>query len=378
MGRSRMRGKGEGSVYQRADGYWVASVEAGICRGAHDRRDGTRCGGGERRKLRAVRRYKADAVAELADLARQATGDGVVPDRTTTVAKFVTWWLDTVKAPDLQPSSLRQYRAYVEPIVRFLGSHKLYRLARGHVQAMLAELEREGASAATRAAVLGRILKPALGYAVDSEMVPRNVAAGVQVAVKYVPKTDDTPEVAEVKAILQAAEGDRLYPMVFLALKYGLRLGELLNLSWTDIDLAAGELTVRRSKTDAGLRTLPLLPDALKVLKAHRKAQAAERVQAPGWPAGDAVFTGSYYGQPGHALSPEQARKAWHAVCERAKVSRRRFHSSRHAAATMMLEDGVELPIISAILGHANVGVTSTVYARVRKDLLRKGLRATG
>jgi len=55
MDQRKRRGHGEGAVYQPADGYWVASVEAGRCSGGHARKDGTHCPGGERRRARIVR-----------------------------------------------------------------------------------------------------------------------------------------------------------------------------------------------------------------------------------------------------------------------------------------------------------------------------------
>jgi integrase len=52
----------------------------------------------------------------------------------------------------------------------------------------------------------------------------------------------------------------------------------------------------------------------------------------------------------------------------------RRFHVSRHTAATLLLEAGVPLEVVSAILGHANISMTADIYAKVRSDLKRRGL----
>ena len=61
----------------------------------------------------------------------------------------------------------------------------------------------------------------------------------------------------------------------------GLRIGELVDLRWRDVDLAAGHITVRAAKTDAGARTIDLLPvlrDELTPLKASAKPHSHERV----------------------------------------------------------------------------------------------------
>ncbi|HET6950017.1 MAG TPA: site-specific integrase, partial [Acidimicrobiales bacterium] len=158
----------------------------------------------------------------------------------------------------------------------------------------------------------------------------------------------------------------------------GLRLGELLDLRWGDIDLTSKELIVRRSKTAAGVRTLPLIPEAVRVLKAHRRRQ---KVHALG---------GYLFPSPaGARRSPQRTRTTWSSILadagvghrcrncgstEKCSTAVRRFHSSRHTAATLLLEAGVELEVVSAILGHANIAVTAGIYAKVRSDLKRKGL----
>lgn len=80
-----MRGQGEGSIYRRGDGYWVGQVEIG------------HYPNGRRRRARVVRRYRADVVEALDELRRQVR-DGVVPDRTRSVATFLAFWLDEVAA----------------------------------------------------------------------------------------------------------------------------------------------------------------------------------------------------------------------------------------------------------------------------------------
>jgi len=55
-------------------------------------------------------------------------------------------------------------------------------------------------------------------------------------------------------------------------------------------------------------------------------------------------------------------------------VGRRRFHASRHTAASLLLDRGVPLEVVSAILGHASLSVTADVYARVSMDAKRRAL----
>ena len=166
---------------------------------------------------------------------------------------------------------------------------------------------------------------------------------------------------SEAHAVLEAAADDRLYALWWLALSYGLRIGELLDLRWTDID--DDQLHVRRSKTAAGVRTLPLIPEAKAVLREHRRAQAVHSIDGY-------VFCRA----DGRPIDERRIGERWAVLLAEAGVEHRRFHSTRHTALTLLLEDGVPLEVVSAIAGHSSISVTADVYARVRGDLMRRGL----
>ena len=364
-----MRGKGEGSIYRRADGYWVGQIEAG--RDAH----------GRRRRLRVVRKRKADVMPALDEL-RGQTRDGVLPDRTRTVATFLTFWLDDVIAGQVAPSSLAEYRKRVDRITPTIGHVKLGKLTTAHVQVLANDLaERYPRGVKTRQTTLAT-LRQALRWAVAADLIPRNPAEHVSGPRQATAKIDDTLTAAEAHAVLEAAEGDDLEALVWLALRYGMRLGELLDLRWSDIDLDAGEITIRQAKTRAGVRDLPIIPDADRVLRAHRS-------RAPMLGADGLVFATA----AGTRRSPQRTREDWSRILDAAGIEHRcrncgtpdpcstavrRFHASRHTAATLLLEDGQPLEVVSAILGHANIGVTADIYAKVRSDLKRQALTGRG
>jgi integrase len=335
--------------------------------------------GGERRKVRAVRRYKADVIEALKDLKRQVD-DGVVPDRTRSVEQFLDWWLDTVMVDQVSPDSLSEYRKRVRRMTPVIGNVKVGKLTTGHVQQVARHLTvTYPRSAKTRSTTLAT-LRQALTWAMTATppILYRNPAEGVKSTGVEVAKTDDALDADEAKAVLAAARGDDLYPLVWFALKYGVRLGELLNLRWTDIDDAKEEMTVRKSKTAAGVRTLPLTDEAKAVIAAHRKAAKVMALDGH-------VFTDAV----GVPRKPQGTRVLWSGLLEKAGISHmcrncgsgeacstavRRFHASRHTAATLLLEAGVALEVVSAILGHASIKITADIYAKVRNDLKRKGL----
>lgn len=353
------RGKGEGSVYQTKDGRWVAQVEAG------------RATTGRRRYARATRRTKAEALKALTDLQRQVAA-GVAADRTLTVAAYLDRWCDDVLPySGVTDSTVQKYRwvcgTWIKPRI---GTVRLDRLTPAHVQTMLRDLERS-AGLAPRSRLQARtVLRRALAHAQRTDLVTRNAAALAEP-----PKANGLPRDAltaeEAAAVLAAAAGHRLEALAVLALRLGMRRGELVALDWPDIDLEAGELTVRDAKTSAGRRTLPLVAGTLDALRRHRARQRTERIAlGPRWRAGEAVFAN----EPGERLTGRQALAVWHQWTETAGLGRRRFHASRHTCATLLLARGVPLEIVSAVLGHASLAITADVYAHVGTDAKRRAL----
>jgi integrase len=350
------RGHGEGSIYRRADGYWIAQVEAG------------RDANGKRRYSRAVRRRRVDALEALKQLNRHRDL-GVVPT-TTTVADYVNLWLDDVAPTTVTPITIKSYRKVARSWVNpYVGQIKLAKLTPNQVAGMLTALERDGKSARSRRYAL-TVLRRALGSAVRSEIVPRNVAALVD-GPKLPRPRKDALTADEARLVLAQAAGDRWEALAVLALKLGLRQGELLALKWADVDLEARELVVADSKTDAGLRTIPILDDVAAVLRQHRSSQREDRMRAgPLWRDGGHVFTW----EDGRPISARSCLRWWHELTEAAGIGRRRFHASRHTCATLLLEADVPLEVVSAVLGHANLSITADIYGRIGADAKRRAL----
>jgi len=137
---------------------------------------------------------------------------------------------------------------------------------------------------------LHAVLRRALNQAHRWGLVPRNVATLVDLprSVRYEAPAI-TPE--QARAILGAVYGDRLEALITLTLATGLRQGEALALRWSDIDLDAGSLTVRRALSRVGgevrfdepkaaRRTVAIPASVVGVLRTHRKQQAEEQLWA--------------------------------------------------------------------------------------------------
>lgn len=363
----RTRGKGEGSIYQRDDGRWVGEVER------------PRSSGGRRRRARIVRRTRQEVIDGLPALRARVASGGVSADSTTTVDAYLRYWLTEVKTSEVSDRSIAIYTNCIERAKPHIGNVRLAKVAKPHVQSLVNGLVADGYAPKTIKTTL-TMLRQAFTWAIP-DLVSHNPAVGVK-GPKATKTIDDTLTYDETLSVLAAAQGDRYEALYWLALKYGLRIGELTGLRWADVDLDADSLTVRKSKTAAGERTVPLLPEAKAVLTTHRRRQSVQAID--GW-----VFVAPRGGR----IHDREVTRLWNELLERVGIEHRcrecgtgrtcyttvrRFHASRHTAATLLLNAGVPLEVVSAILGHAKIAITADLYARVQSDLKRKGLETLG
>jgi integrase len=142
-----------------------------------------------------------------------------------------------------------------------------------------------------------------------------------------------------------------------LAAYCGLRACEIKGLQWKDIDLAAGLLDIRHSKTPAGWRT----PTLNKVC-----SDALAGLQAAALTAGSA--------EPEHHVFPTNWRSAWRSIRREAGIQVR-FHDLRHTAVTMMAEKGLPDLTIMAQVGHVSPAMMKT-YSHIRRQALNQAAAA--
>lgn len=166
------------------------------------------------------------------------------------------------------------------------------------------------------------VLKSALEHAVREDELPRNVARNIKSGTPR-PRRFEPLTVTEARRFLASVEGHRLQALFELALRTGLRKGELLGLRWADLDLDSGTASIRRTRQrtpTAGLTTLPtktvsserriaLPTECAHSLKHHRERQNREREAAgAGWTDTGFVFTAPD-GSPTDPSSPRCARR---------------------------------------------------------------------
>lgn len=320
------------------------------------------------------------------------------------------YWLETVAVHRLRETTHTRYTACVRLyVVPGLGRKKLAKLTAKDIRTWLDQLRTtcqccarglDTARDQPQCCAIGKcchkrlspltlayvhsVLKSALEHAVREEEIPRNVRMGTPRPRRFEPLT-----VEEARDLLTAMRGHRLHALFELALRTGLRKGELLGLRWEDLDLTGGTASIRRTlqrtnsggltalptKTQSSERRIALPTECLSSLRDHRDWQAQERETAgESWTDSGYVFTRPN-GQP---IEGATLTRHFNTLLRRATLRRIRFHDLRHSAATLLLAQGVELVVIKELLGHAHIGVTATVYAHVRLRLQHDAINLLG
>ena len=287
----------------------------------------------------------------------------------------------------VRPSTVASYSSVTRRhIIPGLGHHRLDKLTAVHIRAFLREKSTQTSPRTKRPLssrtlqYLHAVLRLALEQARREDLVARNVAG--LVAGPKVQRNEIQPLTpAEAAQLFAAAAEDRLSPLWLLVTALGLRRGEALALRWEDVDLDRGHLHVRATlqrldgalvradmpKTKSSRRALPLPEVVVEALRAHRAAQLQERLASRAWVDQALVFTTSI----GTPLEPRNVLRSFHALCDRAEVRRVRIHDLRHAAASFLLLQGVDMRVVMGTLGHSRLATTSDLYTHLLEPVQR-------
>ena len=262
------------------------------------------------------------------------------------------------------------------------GRLRLQKLTPQHVQKLLNSKLASGLSA-RMVCHIRTTLVTALQVAVKFGTLPRNVASLVDP-----PRTTKAEvkvlTVDQARTFLRSIEGDRHYALFATTLVLGLRLGEALGLTWGDIDLERGELTVRRAlqridkeprlvepKSAASRRRIVLPAVAVAALQHHRAQQEQDRaVAGTAWKGNpwNLVFT-STRGTP---LFHRNVHRRFCELVKLAGLPAMRPHDLRHSAVALLIAQGVHAKAIQELLGHSSVAFTLQVYGHLFDEAKRE------
>jgi integrase len=320
-------------------------------------------------------------------LADQASGVLFTDPGRLKVGEYLQAWLYDTARYQVSESSFERYeRTCRVHLVPFFGHVRLRALTAAHVRAFKARKLEEGLHPNTVGG-MHKVLSGALNQAVRDGLIPANPAAHVKKAAARGERPMRSFSLEEASRLAAAAEDTRDEALIVVALRTGIRQGELAALRWEDVELENPRkpaITVRNSAdtrkkprvttTKTGQeRRVRIGARTVEVLKRHRARQREERMAAKSWADPGLVFPNTRGGIRRRRFVVDSLRRLLEEAGFPTDV---RFHDLRHTADTLALRQGMRLHAVSKMLGHADPAMTLRRYAHVLEDMEDEGGRA--
>lgn len=365
------RGNGEGNIRKKKDGRWEARITIG------------RNENGAQKMKYFSGKTRQEAAEKLSNYLNESKKGIYIEPNRYTVSTWLDDWYNNYVVNRVKTSTRQSYdtciRVHIKPN---LGFYKLSDLKSGTIQGFYNKLFANGKSRG-RIRIVHNVLRAALQAAYLNDIIAKNPAGEKRVLLPQStvkePLKVFTPE--EQKAIEKFCLKERLGTAILLDLYTGLRLGELVALTWEDIDFEKRTIKinkqlnrVRTFDKNASTRTVIKLnlytktsedrvisvsQNVLNLLEIYREQEIENKI----YETKDKDFV--FGDEKGGYLDPIRLTNAYARILKCANVKYRKFHALRHTFATRALELNIPVKIVSKILGHANIGITLDTYSHV-------------
>jgi len=368
---SKTRSDGEGSIYQRTDGKWVASISIG--------KDHT----GKRMRRTRVTSTKKQAAMKLRELRDMVRDGSLVIDEKITVAEFCNLWGETVIPSQVDQSTVASYRYALDHwVLPHVGHIRLVEFTPEDYARFQQKLLNTGLSPAT-VRHARRPLSVCLNQAVRMGNLRLNPVSAIPQPRLKGPGAEHARRLnqREAKELLRLVHGEdpMLDGLVSFALLRGLRRGEVLGLKWEDIDgdvihirrslreesiivrdgSSMTQLRAKPPKTKTSIRDITLNNVLKAALKRISAKQAEDKLRnGPDWIDTGYIFT-TDLGEP---IWPSNMYTKFKKFLKTRDLPNVSIHDLRRSFAKLAMEGDARLEQVSEALGHASVETTKSIY----------------
>lgn len=366
---AKKRENGEGTITKLENGTYMGRIFLGY------KEDG------KPNRKSVYGKTKTEVVQKIQELAL-SKAHGLKEPSNMSLSRWLIFWLENFKKLKLKPKTYEVYETQAKHnIIPIIGDIALKDLNTLHIQRYINEKSKTLAPATVRKQY--NILNSSLEKAVANELIPKNPCRHIELPVL---------EQKEIKAFtldeeirfIEASKDDRLHTLFVVALDSGLRLGELLALTWNDIDLDGAEIAVTKNiihvknfegksknknilivqdnpKTKSSIRNVPLPQRSLNLLKELKTKSNTIIVFA--------TKTGNY-------LNPRNVERSFVRIASSTGIYGCNFHSCRHTYATRLFEIGISVNVVSKLLGHSKTSITTDIYISVIPSLKNDAIKS--
>ena len=369
------RNNGEGTITKRKDGRWEGRYYTGeIINGKRVRKNVLA-------KTKAECKEKLNkAIADNANRMRIIERCDFLTNPEPTLEEWSRIWFESFCTASVKEYTRNSYQNYFDRyILPNLGGMKIKDISTVSCQQFLMKMytsgrtrnvEKKGKGLSAKTVKDIKIaLQTCLQKAEDEGLIESNPCRKVQLP-KEAPKEMQTLKANELGAFLQETKDSGCYEFYILEITTGLRLGEILALTWDDLDIKnktisvnkqvqriGSELKITTPKTASSIRTVALCDECFNQLILLRSRQRLD--------------TKLIFPSPitGGLRDPSSVTRKLHRMQKRAEIPQIRFHDLRHSFATLSLEQGMDIKTVSHMLGHTDAGFTMNTYMHVTDNM---------
>lgn len=371
-----------GSIRSAGEGVWRLRVDVGVNEN-----------GKRQQRQTTFKGTKKEAQTKLRELCSAVDGDSFVEPSKLTLGKWLAQWIEVAK-PRLRPSSYVRYKGIIDNDISkaTIAAIPLQKLRAMHIEAYYAA----GTHSSSTMTLHHTVLHRALRKAVRDKLIASNPAVDLESKPRRSASRDDARQHAwsalEARAFLRVATDAGPQPAAFytLALDSGMRKGELCGLRWDEVDADTGKVRVVHqllspTLTDDGqavfgptktgkVRTITVSPQTATLLREWRRVQREQKMAHRADYHDLGLVFSKVDGSPIQMNNFGQREYA--TLIKAAGVKAIKFHGLRHTCATLLLQAGQPVHVVSERLGHAKVSMTMEVYAHVLPDMQRDAAAA--
>ena len=282
-----------------------------------------------------------------------------------------------------QPKTIERYgldaRRYLIPA---LGKLKLNEMTSDLIELAYTSVQQNFKLSENSMAHCHSTLRGAIKWGLKHKKLAVNPLVGVDAPSRKRVQIKPLSEVQMLSILDYSSKNEEIMWAVMWRIHFltGFRQGEVLGLTWEDIDINLGTLNLHRQlqrqsgkglglkalKADANNRWINLDSRTLMLLKAWKSEQARVRLQLGLWGEVNFIFTNSI----GKPMEPRRAAKKWAELLEAAGIPHLKLHGARHTFATVMLQKNVDIKLVSHYLGHTDITTTQNIYQHINPEML--------
>lgn len=302
---------------------------------------------------------------------------GAIMDKEINLCKYISLWLEMFKKNEVKKATYERLVQSNESLGRyFIGQEKVYEITPFDVQYYINQIKDEGYSFSTIKKQL-ELVRASLRKAVKLKLISENPAEDIEMPSQKVIKKPkeilayNKRDQEKLQKYIEEHSDDNTVLCVGFMIETGLRSGEALALRWSDVDTNAHKCNVSATivnphipskayvqdtpKTDSSIRTIPLNIRATMILNTIKHRATSE------------FIFGSKESKSKRLEYPILIRTI-KKMCKDSNVPYRGAHVFRHTFATNCYYKGIDIKILSKLLGHSDVKITYNTYINLYGD----------